>query len=918
MSTSDGDFESRGPIVLVVSIAMIVCSTVFTTFRLASRIGIVKKVGWDDYFMALAWLLAFGLSFSICYGVKYGLGKHEVDIPNSQDPPLRKLEYVFTVLYVCLPDFFLRRAWVLSSLSVGTPRMISLRLDLVNHLLIAIQNPCLMATKTSILVFYLTLSKSHRAFRWGVLATLLVVNVGGAALTVLNIVQCRPIGAAFVNPVPPGAHCTDIVTLYLSSAPLNIITDLATLFLPMPILTSMRLPKKQKTILVVTFGFGVFVAAVDVVRIAYLQSAATNRLRDIQHHIENNDSRNYEQSDFSWYASLSFLWSSIEVNVGICCGCVPALKPLVSRFVPRFIRDAGETVHSVTHRRETFTDIDMINAQRIPSANDPEPSPAPPPPTASTNPDDQMGMMEFLTTPDMRELPECERTPTALTNTTRHTSPRSPTFFDFVHLKRKKSLVQLTNAESIFPVAMVTILFFLWGFAYGLLDVLNVQFQTIAGMSRGQTISIHSLYFAGYFVGPLTYGRLILKKYGFKICFMSGLCIYACGTLVFWPSAVLTSYPAFLISNFIVGLGLSTLEVAANPFTILCGPPKYAETRLNISQGVQAIGTVVSPLLAKKVLFRIDADSLIDVQWTYLGIALFTVLLAVAYYYVPLPEASDNELEDSAERVDDANHARVFSIRVVWITLSIGALSQFFYCGVQESISTGFNNYMDYVADYIDTTDHLAYAHTAFAVSRFISAFATVWIKPRYVLAICYAGVLAFSGVCFRESGDTAAIAMVFVYFFEGPIFSLIFAQTLRGMGRHTKEASAIITASIIGGAIFPPINFAVGGGTNWQYAWCVPIAAAACGATMPLWCNLVPKAAKQVDPPFTVAGEAEPGSRLATPRLATPRLGTPSHRWASKVMGPLQKVVKKIDGREVTPTVQQKERRSWPSLSPS
>lgn len=106
MSTSDGDFESRGPIVLVVSIAMIVCSTVFTTFRLASRIGIVKKVGWDDYFMALAWLLAFGLSFSICYGVKYGLGKHEVDIPNSQDPPLRKLEYVFTVLYVCLPKFF--------------------------------------------------------------------------------------------------------------------------------------------------------------------------------------------------------------------------------------------------------------------------------------------------------------------------------------------------------------------------------------------------------------------------------------------------------------------------------------------------------------------------------------------------------------------------------------------------------------------------------------------------------------------------------------------------------------------------------------------------------------------------------------------------------------------------------------------
>ncbi|GME33469.1 L-fucose-proton symporter [Neofusicoccum parvum] len=759
MSTSDGDYDTRGPIVLAVSVAMIICSTVFVAFRLTSRLGIVKKVGCDDYFMALAWLLAFGLSFSICYGVKYGLGRHEAHIPDSWDPPLRRLEYVFTVLY----------------------------------------NPCLMATKTSILVFYLTLSKSHRAFRWGVIATLLVVNVGGAALTVLNIVQCRPIGAAFVNPVPPGAHCTDIVTLYLSSAPLNIITDLATLFLPMPILTSMRLPKKQKTILVVTFGFGVFVAVVDVVRIVYLQSAATTRLRDIQNHVDSEDSRNYEQSDFSW-----------------------------------------------------------------------------------------------------------------------HTSPRSPTFFDFVHLKRKKSLVQLTNEESIFPVAMVTILFFMWGFAYGLLDVLNVQFQNLAGMSRGQTISIHSLYFTGYFVGPLTFGRLILKKYGFKVCFMSGLCIYACGTLVFWPSAVLTSYPAFLISNFIVGLGLSTLEIAANPFTALCGPPKHAETRLNISQAVQAIGTVVSPLLAKKVLFKIDADSLIDVQWTYLGISLFTVLLAVAYYYVPLPEASDSELEDSAERVDDANHTRLFNVRIIWITLGFGVLSMFFYCGLQESISTNFNGYLGGVAPYIDQTNHLAYAHTAFSVSRFIAALATVWIKPRHVLMLCYAGVLAFSGVCFRTTGDVAATALVLVYLFEGPIFSLVFAQTLRGMGRHTKEASAVVTASIVGGAIFPPINFAVDVGRGCRYAFCVPLAAAACGAAMPLYCNLVPKAAAQVDPVDDAGADGlargapsprPPSSRPGTAR--TPRL----RRARAALLAPLARAVgraaEKDDG---APSVQQKERRSWPN----
>lgn len=176
-------------------------------------------------------------------------------------------------------------------------------------------NPALMAEKTSILVFYLTLSKMNKVFRWATIATLVVVNVGGLALTMLNAFQCTPADAVFKTPVPSTARCTDIVTIYLSSAPLNIITDLAILFIPMPILTGMRLPRKQKTILIITFGFGVFVAAVDVVRIAYLQSASMTRLSEIQSQQSSGSTRQDEQNDFSWYASLSFMWSAIEVRV---------------------------------------------------------------------------------------------------------------------------------------------------------------------------------------------------------------------------------------------------------------------------------------------------------------------------------------------------------------------------------------------------------------------------------------------------------------------------------------------------------------------------------------------------------------------------------------------------------------------------
>jgi hypothetical protein len=159
--------------------------------------------------------LAFGFSFSICWAVRNGLGLHQQFIPQEYELGFRQSEYAFSVLY----------------------------------------NPVLMATKTSILLFYLTLSKNQKIFRWGVLSTMAVVNVAGLALTILNVAQCRPVWALFQEAIPAYAVCTDIVTLYLSSAPVNIITDLAILFLPMPILTGMRLPKKQKIILVITFSF---------------------------------------------------------------------------------------------------------------------------------------------------------------------------------------------------------------------------------------------------------------------------------------------------------------------------------------------------------------------------------------------------------------------------------------------------------------------------------------------------------------------------------------------------------------------------------------------------------------------------------------------------------------------------------------
>lgn len=765
-----------------------------------------------------------------------------------------------------------------------------------------------MATKTSILIFYLSLAKNQQVFRIATWSTLVVVNVAGLALTFLNIFQCRPVVAVFAATVPASATCTDIVALYLASAPVNIITDLAILFLPMPILTGLRLPLKQKIILVITFGFGFFVVAVDVVRIAYLQSAFQLRLTEVGK--ENAAvSTSLEQDDFSWYASLSFMWSAIEVDVGIICACVPALKPLASRVIPSILRDTGDPndVSQSHYGKPAPVDLNQNMENRLES---PPRSPlrTTPPRPNGTGGENEMGMMDFLTMPESMTDNNMASQHTVATVTSTLSRPNSKTYFDFYNMKEKKPMTRLSNKESIVPIALVTILFFLWGFAYGLLATLNSQFQLVASMSSGQGLGLHAAYYGAYFIGPLTVGQYVLKRWGFKATFITGLCIYACGTLIFWPSAVLTSFPAFLVSNFIVGFGVSILEVAANPFVALCGPPQYMETRLNISQGVQAIGTIVSPLLARKVLFKnvLNGPSLIDVQWAYLAISLFDVVLAVAFYYMPLPEATDEDFEAVAEKRPTVNGAKIHDIPVIYITLGLGIFSMFCYVGGQEAVAGPFEAYISIVKPDSKPDDPFNYhvvGHTVFAIGRFICAILDAFIKPRYVLMALLMGMIVTSALAMNLT-DRAGIAIIILcQFFESGIFPLIFAISLRGLGASTKSGSVYLTAAISGGAILPVIMYPVINAYGLRYSFCVVVAASAFGVIFPLYLIAVPKARKQVDPVHRI--------KHASPILP---MENPVSTWA-KVMGkvPARARRKKAD-REVEPAALMDGRKEeWP-----
>ncbi|KAL2178099.1 uncharacterized protein P884DRAFT_132473 [Thermothelomyces heterothallicus CBS 202.75] len=950
MDPTTDAFPDRGPAVFAVTTATLALATLFVAGRMVSRLGIVRRAGTADFFIVLAWLLAVFLSLSIDIAVKHGLGRHDRNIDPAKMPGLRKWEYVFSILY----------------------------------------NPSLMATKTSILVFYLRLSKNTQPIlRLGSWITLVVVNVAGVVLTFLNIFQCRPVAAAWDVDVEP-VSCIPLLTEFICSAPVNVTTDLAILALPIPVLTSMRLPQRQKTILVLTFGLGVFVAVVDVVRIYYLQQAIDQAPTTSS----TDPMAMFGQSlDFSWNASLSLMWSAVEVNVGIMCACVPTLKPLIIRILPSMLvnRDASlrsqtGAISNTTHTTSAgsagtsdggpvsaaITRGESLRAQQSPAGPRTLPAEAHGEDDGS---DEDVSIRDFLSTSPSNPYlsiatsnPLPTTTPTGTTTTTRTTTQDpNPIYYNFVTLSPRGNLLSQTDTrKNLRYNALACILFFLWGFSYGLLNTLNNTVAAVARMSTAQTLSLTAAYFGGgYFLGPALLGgwllrhdehhrrtklkrrgggaslggvgmdgrqrdshgvkdgtvrnacemrrrasrvqRVVSKKRkgrmageeeepigGFKATFIAGLLVYGLGTIMFWPGAVLGAYGGFIVSSFVVGFGLAVLETAANPFLVLCGPPRYGDARLLLAQGVQAVGSVLSGLLADRVFFaarfeqpdgQLDASTLIDVQWTYLSITLLSVLLALFFYYVRIPEVRDAELAELAARSPvDPKCKSIGGISLRTWTLSLAILAQWCYVSVQENMSLFFDPLLASFANQpaaaltstnttarphgltLSLPNYLLVAHSAFALSRFLAGGVCILAarhpaqhflpsaRTLLTLSISLSALLGLIIVTLPAAStnpNAAAVPVILFFFCEGPIWPLVFSLGLRGQGSRTKQAATWLTMGACGPAVWPFVSYGImRAGASVQVSLVVVVILMAVAGTYPAFLGLVKGARMFVDVP--------------------------------------------------------------------
>jgi len=406
----------------------------------------------------------------------------------------------------------------------------------------------------------------------------------------------------------------------------------------------------------------------------------------------------------------------------------------------------------------------------------------------------------------------------------------------------------LTVRQSIWPVTLVTVLFFLWGFAYGLLDVLNAKFQTSLNITAAKAGGLQGAYFGAYFIGPLTYSGWFVRKFGYRWTFILGLLIYAVGALMFWPSAVYKSFGGFCGSLFIVGSGLSTLETSANPFIATCGPPRLSEFRLELSQSFQAVGSVIAPLLAARVFFKdTNSTDLSHVQWTYVGIAAFVILLAVVFFFSPLPEVTDADMALQAEQCSDLTGYQEKPLRKQY-KLFFGVAAQFTYVGAQVAVASQFIRYCEEATGMSSATasDRYAIGQSLFAIGRFAAAGLFMFVKPRYILMLFMTMIMIFIGAAMGAEGEAGFACLALVLFFESCIFPTIFTLSIRGLGRHTKRGSSWIVAAVSGGALFPALTGLLADKKGYHLAMGVPLAGFFVSFCYPIYLNTI--CAKELD----------------------------------------------------------------------
>jgi MFS transporter, FHS family, L-fucose permease len=390
--------------------------------------------------------------------------------------------------------------------------------------------------------------------------------------------------------------------------------------------------------------------------------------------------------------------------------------------------------------------------------------------------------------------------------------------FDYQH---RHKMPELTPSRQWAAVSLISSLFFLWGFAYGLLDTMNFHVREIMGLERKHAALLATGYYAAYLLCPLPMSGPMIKRWGYRWAFVVGLLLFMLGNFAMGGAAAGKSFGGMVASMFVVGMGVSTLERAANPYAAKVGPPGTAELRLVFAQGAAAIGTIVAPLVAAQAVpDGADNDAkMASIITLYNGVGygvLGLVVLFLGIFFgtsvVPEIEEKEHTEDPSATQVVSKPLIHRFFSHPIWSyqRLWCAWFANFINLSNQVIVAQFFIEYTKTVrpgkTSAVQAQNFLSVAQTFFAVGRYVFVVMIIWIKPRISLLLFVALAVGTVGIATNVIGYPGILMLKLAMFAEGPTFPTIFATGIRDLAQHSSLGESILIMSICGGAVGPPV----------------------------------------------------------------------------------------------------------------
>ena len=383
--------------------------------------------------------------------------------------------------------------------------------------------------------------------------------------------------------------------------------------------------------------------------------------------------------------------------------------------------------------------------------------------------------------------------------------------------------------SSLFSLTMLTSLFFIWGFMTSLNDILIPHLRNAFSLNYTQALLVQLCFFGAYFIASIPAGHYI-KRVGYQKGLVTGLVIAGVGCLIFYPAASWLSYITFLFALFVLAVGITVLQVSANPYVAVLGKPETASSRLTMTQAFNSLGTTLAPFFGTVLILGVSASQLSEVdsqtartmeaqsvQLPYIFLAMVFLLLAVVFLKIKLPSISTAA----------PSHTGNTSL-TQYPHLILGAVGIFLYVGAEVSIGSFLVNFLgeSNIADLPEAkaAPYVAYYWGGAMVGRFIGAVVMHRVRAGYVLGFNASIAALLVLVTIVTDGHTAMWAILAVGLFNSVMFPTIFSLAITHLGHDTSRGSGLLCLAIVGGAVVPFVQGILADLFGIQPAFILPV----------------------------------------------------------------------------------------------